>query len=63
MPSQPEQFSGEAISAFQIELSWIMRDTETIIERYELYYNSSTPDEGPMHKTISPTTSYVLDDL
>ena len=64
VPSQPEQFSGEAVSAFQIQLSWIMRDTDTLIERYELYYNVSAPDQGgPMHKTISPATSYALDDL
>ncbi|XP_071498430.1 receptor-type tyrosine-protein phosphatase delta-like, partial [Diadema antillarum] len=63
VPSQPEQFRGEAISAFQIQLSWIMRDMETRIIRYELYYNVSSSDEGPMHKTISPMTEYVLDDL
>lgn len=60
MPSQPEQFEGVAISAFQIRLTWMMRDTEPQIIRYELYYNVSTSD---MHKTITPTTDYVLDDL
>ncbi|XP_041474903.1 tyrosine-protein phosphatase Lar-like isoform X2 [Lytechinus variegatus] len=60
VPSQPEQFEGVAISAFQIRLTWMMRDTEPQIVRYELYYNVSTSD---MHKTITPTTDYVLGDL
>eukprot|EP00057_Strongylocentrotus_purpuratus_P029591 XP_011684065.1 PREDICTED: receptor-type tyrosine-protein phosphatase F [Strongylocentrotus purpuratus] len=60
VPSQPEQFEGVAISAFQIRLTWMMHDTEPQIVHYELYYNVSTSN---MHKTITPTTDYVLDDL
>eukprot|EP00057_Strongylocentrotus_purpuratus_P029799 XP_011684273.1 PREDICTED: receptor-type tyrosine-protein phosphatase delta [Strongylocentrotus purpuratus] len=40
----------------------MMRDTEPQIIRYELYYNVSTNDND-MHKTITPTTDYVLDNL
>ncbi|XP_071800264.1 receptor-type tyrosine-protein phosphatase F-like isoform X1 [Asterias amurensis] len=62
VPSQPEVFSGEAISATQIRLNWRQHETEATITYYELYYNDSK-SEREQHRSIPITETYMLEDL
>ena len=62
VPSQPELFAGEAISATQIRLTWRQRETEAQITYYELYYNDSK-SEREQHRSIPIAETYILEDL
>ncbi len=62
VPSQPENFAGESISATQILLTWGQRDTEVQIQYYDLYYNDSKTGRA-VHRSVAPTRSYTLEDL
>jgi netrin-G3 ligand len=62
VPSQPEMFSGEAISATRIRLTWRQRETEAQILYYELYYNDSKTGHDE-HRSIPVAETYILEDL
>ncbi|XP_038056355.1 receptor-type tyrosine-protein phosphatase S-like isoform X2 [Patiria miniata] len=62
VPSQPEMFVGEAISATQIRLTWRQRETEAQILYYELYYNDSKTGNDE-HRSIPKAETYTLEDL
>ncbi|PIK36505.1 putative receptor-type tyrosine-protein phosphatase F [Apostichopus japonicus] len=62
VPGQPENFAGQAISATEIQLTWTMRDNVQIT-RYELYYNTSSSGSEEQYRAISPSNSFILNNL